>query len=477
VATANPDLKQWANSGVDLLLELGGFGGGGLRVRLEESLREAIRSRRLERGTRLPPTRALARDLGISRGTVLQAYSQLVAEGWLSAQRGSGTVVAADAGAASGADAPRETTPMRWRFDLRPGRPDPSSFPRSVWLRALRRALVVAPDEALGYGTAQGQLALRTELAGYLRRARGLRVTATDLLLTTGFTQSLGLLARSLAACGVRRIAIEEPSMRLHRTILRTAGHELILVGVDEDGARVEELEAAGGVGAVVLTPNRQHPTGAALGSLRRSQLLRWARATGAIVVEDDYDGEFRYDGHPLGPLQGLDPAVVAYAGTASKTLAPGLRLGWLALPDSLRAHVITEKERTDWHTSALEQLAFAELLRTSAYDRHIRKMRLRYRHRRDAVIQALATANPRLRVTGGAAGLNLLIPLASAEDEAAALAHTRAAGIGLGGLAADEYYEHPGRAGLIVGYAAAPDHAFASAVQALASALTNLEA
>jgi len=476
VATANRESEQWANSDVDLLLELGLSGAGGLRARLEESLREAISSGRLPRSTRLPPTRALARDLGISRGTVLQAYSQLVAEGWLSGQPGSGTFVAVDAGAVGATDALREPGPERWHFDLRPGRPDPSSFPRSVWVRALRHALATAPDEALGYGTTQGQLALRTELAGYLRRARGLRVSATELLVTTGFTQSLGLLARSLAAAGVRRVAIEEPSMPLHRSILRTAGHELILLGVDDDGAQVEELEAARSVGAVVLTPNRQHPTGATLGPTRRSRLLRWARTAGAIVVEDDYDGEFRYDRHPIGPLQGLDPGVVAYAGTASKTLAPGVRLGWLALPDSLRERVIAAKETTDWHTSALEQLAFAELLRTSAYDRHIRKMRLRYRHRRDSVIRALAAANPRLRVTGGAAGLNLLVPLPSAEVEAAALAVARSAGIGLGGLVADAFYESDDRAGLIIGYAAAPEHAFGSAVEALASALSSVE-
>jgi GntR family transcriptional regulator / MocR family aminotransferase len=473
---ANSERQAWANSGIDLLLELGAPPRGGLRARLEESLREAIRSGRLPMGTRLPPTRVLARDLGVSRGTVLQAYSQLAAEGWLAGQRGSGTVVAVDADAARGAAERREPEPVHWRFDLRPGRPDPSSFPRPLWLRALRRALAVASDETLGYGSAQGQLALRSELAGYLGRARGLRVRASDLLVTAGFTQGLGLLARSLAAAGVRRIAIEEPSMRLHRSILRAAGHELVLVSVDDDGAHVEELEAARRIGAVVLTPNRQHPTGAALGPMRRSRLLRWARATGAIVVEDDYDGEFRYDSHPISPLQGLDPSVVAYGGTASKTLAPGLRLGWLALPDALREQVIAEKERSDWHTSALEQLAIAELLRTNAYDRHIRKMRLRYRRRRDSLIEALAVANPRVRLIGRAAGLNLLLPLPSAEVEADALAAAHSAGIALGGLATDGYYEtEGGRAGLIVGYAAAPEHAFDSAVEALASALTNI--
>jgi GntR family transcriptional regulator / MocR family aminotransferase len=474
---ANLDSQTWSNPGLDLMLELDGSGARGLRVRLEDGLRDAIRSGRLQRGTRLPPTRALARDLGVSRGTVLQAYSQLVAEGWLSGRRGSGTIVALDTDVHGVSDERREPPPLRWRFDFRPGRPDPSSFPRAEWLRALRRALAAAPDEALGYGSPQGQLALRTELAGYLRRARGLRVTAADLLVTAGFTQSLGILARCLAAAGVRRIAVEEPSMALHRSILRAAGHELVLVGVDEGGARVEELDDAGDVGAVLLTPNRQHPTGATLGAARRSRLLHWAREVGAVVIEDDYDGEFRYDTRPIGPLQGLDPGVVVYAGTASKTLAPGVRLGWIALPETLRESVIAEKERADWHTGALEQLAFAELLRTTAYDRHIRRMRLRYQRRRNTLIAALAKSNPGLHARGGAAGLNLLIPLPNANVEAAALAAARAEGVALGGLVADGYYESGDRAGIIVGYAATPEHSFQRAGDTLAAVLANVGA
>jgi GntR family transcriptional regulator/MocR family aminotransferase len=301
-------------------------------------------------------------------------------------------------------------------------------------------------------------------------------VTAADLVVTGGFTQSLGLLARTLAADGVRRIAIEEPSMALHRAIVRSAGHELVLIGVDDDGAKIEELDGVGDVGAVVLTPNRQHPTGATLGAARRSQVLRWARATGAVVVEDDYDGEFRYDSRPIGPLQGLDPGVVAYAGTASKTLAPGVRLGWLALPESLRAALTAEKRRSDWLSGALEQLALAELLRTGAYDRHVRRMRVRYRRRRDAVVDAVRSANPRLRVSGAAAGLNVVLPLPDADAEAEALAAARAAGIGLAGLAAGGFYERDARAGLIVGYAAPPEHTFQRAVEALASLLAGLD-
>jgi GntR family transcriptional regulator/MocR family aminotransferase len=461
----------------DLLLDLDATGRGGLRHRLEGALREAIRSGRLPGGTRLPPTRVLARDLGISRGTVLQAYGQLVAEGWLSGKRGSGTVVAAPSNTASSpVFEPPEPLLVPWRFDLRPGFLDASSFPRVEWVRALRRAFAAAPDDAFDYGNSQGQLALRTELAGYLRRARGLEVAAGDLLVTAGFTQSLGLLGRSLFASGVRTVAIEEPSWRFHRSILRAAGHELVPIDVDDRGARVDELESAPDIGAVLLTPNRQYPTGVTLSADRRSRLLRWARGTGAVVIENDYDGEFRYDGHPIGSLQGLDPGVVAYGGTASKTLAPGVRLGWLTLPDSLRQPLVAAKRLTDWQTGGLDQLALAELMRTSAYDRHVRKMRLRYRRRRDTLVTTLAAANPRLRVSGAAAGLNVLLPLPSAEVEADVLAAAHAAGIGLGGVAADKYYEHGRGAGLIVGFAAAPEHTFPSAVNALADVVASLD-
>jgi GntR family transcriptional regulator/MocR family aminotransferase len=467
---SNPAPQSWANSGRDLLVDIDRGGGRGLRAGLEESLREAIRSGRLGAGTRLPPSRALARDLGISRGTVVHAYGQLVAEGWLAGRRGSGTVVARTAESGSSVAERREPMPTRWRFDMRPGRPDPSSFPRGEWLRALKQAFAVAADDALGYGSPQGQLDLRTQLASYLARARGLRVTAGDLLVTTGFTQSLVLMARALAASGVRRVAVEAPSMALHREILRAAGHELVAIGVDADGARTHEL-ASLGVGAVLLTPNRQHPTGATLSAARRLQLLHWARSTGAIVIEDDYDGEFRYDGHPISPLQGLDPGVVAYGGTTSKTLAPGVRLGWLAVPAQLREAVLAEKRHADWHAGALDQLALAELLRTNRYDRHVRRMRLHYQRRRDAV---LAAVDPGLRVLGGAAGLNLLIPLEDPRQEAAILDAARLEGLGLGGLIADGYCEPPDGAGVIVGYAAAPRHAFDRAVETLAAVLVR---
>jgi GntR family transcriptional regulator/MocR family aminotransferase len=467
VGRANIEGKEWANRGDELFLAVAP--GPRMRERLEDALRDAIRVGRLPVGARLPPTRTLARDLGVARGTVLAAYSQLATEGWIRGARGSATTVAVAPDAHATDDA-AATDPRPPRFDLRPGRPDPSAFPRAEWLRAVRRALAEAPHDAFGYRSAEGIAALRTELAAYLRRARGLRVQADDLVVTTGFTQSLNLVAQALAATGARRVAMEEPSMPDHRAILRSAGLELSHVPVDADGACTDDLPP---VALVALTPNRQHPLGVALAPARRAALLERARATGVLVLEDDYDGEFRYDGHPISALQSLEPGAVVYAGTVSKALAPGLRVGWLAVPATLRPAVVAAKERLDRHNGVVDQLALAEFLRAGAYDRHVRKMRLRYRRRRDAVLALLADAAPDFQVAGASAGLNLLLRLPDVETEQRLLAATAAHGVAVQGLAGGGYYEsRPPDAGLVIGYAAAQEHAFAAALAALGRAL-----
>lgn len=465
---ANRALREWANLSLDIHLELqlDTSPGAGLRSRLEEALREAIRSGRLPRGARLPASRALARDLGISRGTVLDAYTQLAAEGWIAGVQGSGTVVTAEPSLIREASpAPESLTP---RYDMRPVVPDPSSFPRTEWLRALRRALTTAPDELFSYTEPRGLAELRTELAGYLARARGLQLAPDNLVITTGFTQGLNLVVRAIDP---GRVAMEEPSIPEHRAIVRSAGHQVTLLPVDDEGADVSGLARLGRGRLVVLTPNRQHPLGVTLSTPRRAELLDWARSTEGYVVENDYDGEFRYDIRPLTALQALEPARVIYAGTTSKSLAPGLRLGWLAVPDALVEQLNHLKLLLDNQNAILEQLAFAEFLRSGNYDRHIRKQRLRYRRRRDTLLAALP---PGLRTSGAAAGLSVVVHLPDAVVEQALMAAAARRGIGVFGLTAGNYFESTPRAGFIVGYAATPERTFPKAVNLLVKSLND---
>ena len=414
----------------------------------------------------------LAHDLGISRGTVLEAYTQLASGGWVVGKRGSGTVVAQ----VGVPEAPREHAEAEgaaWRYDLREGRPDPTSFPRGAWIRALRRALSEAPPDALGLGDSRGRPELHEQLAAYLARVRGLRVQPRQIVVTTGFMQSLNLVARALAAEGTRSFAMEDPCLDFHRDAVRAAGHSILPLPVDADGAQVERLSSR--TGAVLLTPNRQHPLGMPLAPARRALLAEWARGDGGVVIEDDYDGEFRYDGPPIGALQGLEPGRVIYAGTASKTLAAGIRLGWLVLPPDLVEPVLAQKRLLDWQTGALEQLALAELIRSGEYDRHIRKMRLRYRRRRDLLVRALTKHVPEGSIAGTSAGLNLFVRLPGREAERELLEAATHRRIRIKGLMGNRYPHDPGddsHAGLIVGYAASPEHAYAAAIRALVKLL-----
>ena len=446
---------------------------GGPRVRagLEAALREAVRSGRLAPGTRLPSSRSLAADLGVARNTVAGAYEQLVAEGWLVARHGSGTRVAPSAGgavapgvaSAGGAD---PAPPPRPRHDLRPGSPDVAAFPRAAWLAASRRALADAPFDALGYGDPRGRPELRAALAAYLARVRGVRVTPDRLVVCAGFTQGLAVLSRALHDRGVRALAAEDHGQPSHREVAAAAGLAIRTLAVDDDaGARTAGL-AATDAGAVLLTPAHQFPLGGVLAPGRRAAALDWAQATGGVVVEDDYDGEFRYDRQPVGAMQALAPEHVVYAGTASKTLAPGLRLGWLALPADLVAGVVAAKERDDRHSAVLDQLTLARLIEGGGYDRHVRAVRLVYRRRRDRLLAALAREVPSVRPAGVAAGLHLVLELPAGVQEAAVVAGAAARGLALEGLAAYRATDaDPRPPTLIVGFGAPAQHEVTTAV------------
>ncbi|MER6308190.1 PLP-dependent aminotransferase family protein [Streptomyces sp. NPDC001657] len=469
--------ESWVNSaeglGADLHVEL--TGPGGRRAALLRALRAAVRSGRLAPGTRLPPYRSLAADLGLARNTVADAYAELVAEGWLTARQGSGTRVAHRAQPLTPTRAPAHPAPAaRPRHNLRQGQPDAAAFPRTAWVAAARRALTAAPDDAFGPGDPRGRPELRRALTDYLARTRGVRTDPGRIVICSGFAHALRLLFPAVLA---GPLAVESYGLPFHRQLLAAAGTATRPLAVDELGADTGELAELDEVRAVLLTPAHQFPTGVPLHPDRRAAVINWARAGGGYVIEDDYDGEFRYDRRPVGALQGLDPERVIHLGSVSKSLSPAVRLGWMVLPGRLVDAVLAAKgEREAW-AGVTDQLTLAEFLTCGAYDRHIRRMRQRYRRRRDQLVAAVAGHAPRLRVTGIAAGLHAVLQLpdgSAAADERAALWAARWQGLALDGLSE---YRHPDaptppRHGLVVGYATPSESAFPAALAALCRAL-----
>lgn len=409
----------------------------------------------------------LARDLALARGTITEAYAQLAAEGYISLRPGASARVAANA-VAPPAPTPREpATEAPARFGLAVGVPDLAAFPRAAWVAALRRALAAAPQESLDLPDPRGRPELRAALAGHLRWTRGVVADADRIVVCSGFAHGFALVCSVLRDAGVLDVAMEDPCLQQHRMIARGAGLRVAPIAVDDRGA---VIDLPRGLRAVIVTPAHQFPLGGTLAPDRRTALVAWARAHGAIVVEDDYDGEYRYDHHPVGALQGLDPDRVVYAGTTSKTLAPGLRVGWLVLPAGLVAPVLAAKAAAGADSSSLEQLALAEFLQSGAYDRHVRRMRQRYRRRRDLLLARLAAHAPRTR--GIAAGLHVVVELPPGASEAEVVARARARGLAIDALGTC-WHDPAGRTqGLILGYAAPPDHAYARTLDLLADVL-----
>jgi GntR family transcriptional regulator/MocR family aminotransferase len=462
------------SSGPELLLELNRDVRRPLRAQLEDGLREAVRSGRLAAHIRLPATRALASDLGVSRRLVVDAYGQLLAEGYLVARRGAGTFVADAAGTSAAAAA--ESRPSAPTFDFFPGFPDLANFPRNAWLRALRTTLRDAPDRAFGYPDPRGALELRRALAGHLRRVRGVVADPETIVVCSGAAQGFFLLARAL---GGGRLAVEDPGLPAHRAILAAASARLVALPVDEGGACVAELDALsareGTIDAVLVTPAHQSPTGVALVPPRRAALLAWAGENEGLVIEDDYDAEYRYDRAPLGAMQGLAADRVVYIGTVSKTLAPALRLGWLVLPPRLLERVVSAKLLADHGCPTIDQLALAQLIDSGAYDRHLRQARRRYRARRDALVHAVARHLPNARVTGLAAGLHAVVRLGRAVD---GMALMQAAGRQSVGVYPLGYAYMDVRAvddGLVLGYANLAEPAIEEGIRRLGAVLEEL--
>ncbi len=457
---------------LDLLLTLN-RGLPSLRAQIEEQLRDAVRAGRLAPGSALPSTRGLAEELSVSRGVVVEAYSQLVAEGYLVARQGSPTRVAGAAAAAAAPGAPAPAPGRAPRYDFRPGAPDVSLFPRAAWLASLRRALRDAPDARFDYGDPRGAPELRTALVGYLGRVRGVACDSERVIVTSGMAQGMALFGRVMAARGATAIAVEDPSSAPGRRQLASTGLEPVPLRVDGDGLRMELLDAAlagAGPKVVQVTPAHQFPMGVVLSPARRAALLEWAGRCGGLVLEDDYDAEYRYDRQPVGALQGLAPECVTYAGSVSKTLAPGLRLGWMVAPEQLAADLVAAKERDDLGTPVVEQLALADFLDRGELDRHLRRTRTVYRGRRDALVAALARHLPEARPTGVAAGLHLVVELPEGTDERSLLDRARERDVGLAGLS--EHAVAPAPPALLLGYGRIAEPAIEAGVRALRDSL-----
>jgi GntR family transcriptional regulator/MocR family aminotransferase len=410
-------------------------------------------------------------ELGISRGVVTEAYSQLAAEGYLLSRQGAPVRVARTVRAPVTRPAARSMLPS-FPYHFHPGLPDLAGFPRDRWLRSLRAAWRRAPIDAVGYPDPRGVPGLRQALAGYLGRVRGAAAEPEQTLVCTGFTQAFSLLCRWLAARGVERVALEDPGWHPHRLIVEQAGLRVAPVPVDAEGIRIDALEAAA-VSAVVVTPAHQFPTGAVLSRERRAELIEWAEEGERLIVEDDFDAEYRYDGSGLGALQGLAPDRVAYIGSASKRLTPGMRLGWALLPSWLAWPLVQAKAIEDGGSEAIGQLALQDFLERGELDRHIRRMRLRYQRRREALLEALARRLPAVRAGAGAAGLYELVELPDGVDEAALVAAAAERGAGVEGLALHRF-DPAGPPGLVLGFACLSEPAIDHGVRLLAEALAT---
>jgi GntR family transcriptional regulator / MocR family aminotransferase len=480
---------QWSGLGPELLLRLDRDSDQPLRSQLETGLRGAIRDGRLQAGERLPSSRELARELGVSRGLVQECYGQLLSEGYLDSRLGSATRVAPRAypgaypirghdraGLAQTAGPVRAAPLPRLIADFRSGVPDLSSFPRGDWVWAVREACREVATADLDYGDPRGSDALREVVAGYLRRVRAAAAGQENLIVCTGFAQGLNLVLGVLNQLGVGRVAFEDPGYGgvEASTSVRSAGltgAQAVHVPVDDLGVDVAALEASG-ARAVVVTPAHQSPTGVVLAAARRHALVEWAGRHDAFIVEDDYDSEFRYDREPVGVLQGIAPDRVFTLGTVSKSLAPAVRLGWVIAPPALAGAVAEAKMLSDRGTSGLDQLALAALLRSGRYDRHLRRMRGTYARRRTALIDALGRHAPAVRLTGLAAGFHAVAHLPEGADEEAIVAEALRRSVGLYGMGPFRASRGPAPQQLVLGFGLVSERAIEAGIAAVADLL-----
>ncbi|HEU4332603.1 MAG TPA: PLP-dependent aminotransferase family protein [Lapillicoccus sp.] len=463
---------DWTRDGPELLLGLDRGAGTPLARQLQERLRDAIRTGRLTLGERLPASRALATQLGVSRGVVVDTYAQLESEGYLRSTQGSGTVVAS-----SGAEVVTSATEPKARprvdVDFEYGVPDLRSFPMRDWLWAMAVAGRTATAEDLGDEHGAGAQPLREVLAAYLRRVRGAVADPEAVYVCAGFRYGLNLVLRALLAEGVTTAAVEDPGPVDHDAIARRSGMRVVPVPVDHHGIDVAAL-ARTPARVVVVTPAHQAPTGVVLAPERRHELVEWAQTVDGFVVEDDYDAEFRYDRQPVGAVQGLAPDRVVAMGSTSKTLSPTLRMGWLVCPPRLREAVGVEKQLLGRGAPGLDQLALAALIESGRYDRHLRQMRSVYKSRREALVEALDRYAPEVAVTGLAAGCHAVLRLPAGVSEESAVAGCAAHSVAVYGMSRYRSDRGTEPAELVLGFGNVSERAIAEAMRRVAPALTG---
>ena len=475
---------DWARGGPDLLLVPEG-GGAPLGVQIQDQLRAAIRDRRLAAGERLPSTRRLAELLGISRGTVVDAYEQLVAEGYLEAAIGSGTRVAAIPDARPARQSPHilaasASHAPRVEVDFEYGIPDLASVPLTDWSWAVSEATRTLPTAELGDELPAGSRHLREVVTAYHRRVRSGCAVAEDAVIVSGFRQGLTFVLATLARQGIQRIALEDPGPREHDVIARRAGLDAVPVPVDDHGIDVDRLRRTG-ARAVLVTPAHQCPTGVALGPSRRRELSVWADEMDGVILEDDYDAEFRYDRQPVGSLQGLNQHRVIALGSVSKTLAPAIRLGWVLAPLRFVPGIVEEKRLSSRGAPELDQEALARLMETGRFDRHLRRMRDTYRARRDVLATEAELAFGPGQLRGLAAGCHALLCLPHGTSERAVVSTAATMGVRVNGLGS--YRFAPANTegesdlfppALVLGFGNVNEHQIGRGIRTLAEALNR---
>jgi GntR family transcriptional regulator/MocR family aminotransferase len=458
---------------VELLIPLFRGAGRPLVRQVEDHIRQAIRSGSLKPRSLLPSTRDLAGQLGISRPTVVEAYSQLASEGFVAMRQGARPRVAESVMGGIQKDRTDASTEVPPRHDFRPSTPDLRSFPRKAWLKATRTALKSMQPQEFGYDARHGTQALRQSLAAYLGRVRSVVADPSQIIVTSGYAQGRQLFCRALAAMGGKRLAVEDPSYTSWE-FATSAGLDVVPIPVDEEGINVDRLVRSNADG-VLVTPTHQSPTGFVLSGERRVELLDWLRSKKRFALEDDYDAEFRYDRSPVGALQGLAPERVVYAGTASKTLAPGLRIGWLVVPEAMREAVLSEHCLADYGAPRIDQNALATFINDGDLDRHLRRMRLVYRDRRNALVSAIDELLPEASIDGISAGLHAVVRLPERIAEEAVSNEVARRGVQIEFMSKWYVRKQDRPSAILIGYAQSEGSTLRAGIRILADAIHSL--